>query len=156
MLESLFNLIAAFHVYNIIKKRLQQRYFSTKIAKFLKTRFISWMFLTIPRLFYKYFSYPAEITPKHLVEYFWKITDICERCFWDVSEMSRKRLLFRDMFKKSYRRHKKDIFFEMYLRRLKDVPFEMFLRRLWDVSLNGDLIEISLRHLIPAGWCLKN
>ena len=27
----------------------------------------------------------------------------------------------------------------------------MFLKGLWDVSLNGDLIEISQRHLIPAG-----
>ena len=27
----------------------------------------------------------------------------------------------------------------------------MFLRGLWDVSLNGDLIEISQRHLMPAG-----
>ena len=26
----------------------------------------------------------------------------------------------------------------------------MFLRGLWDVSLNGDLIEISQRHLMPA------
>ena len=27
----------------------------------------------------------------------------------------------------------------------------MFVRGLWDVSLNGDLIEVSLRHLILAG-----
>ena len=27
----------------------------------------------------------------------------------------------------------------------------MFLRGLWDVCLNGDLIEISPRHLMPAG-----
>ena len=27
----------------------------------------------------------------------------------------------------------------------------MFLRRLWDISLNGDLIEISQRYLMPAG-----
>ena len=26
----------------------------------------------------------------------------------------------------------------------------MFLRGLWDISLNGDLIEISRRHLMPA------
>ena len=30
----------------------------------------------------------------------------------------------------------------------------MFLRGLWDVSLNGDLIEISQRHLMPAGFDL--
>ena len=27
----------------------------------------------------------------------------------------------------------------------------MFLRGLWDISLNGDLTEISQRHLMPAG-----
>ena len=27
----------------------------------------------------------------------------------------------------------------------------MFLRGLWDVSLNGDLIDIFQRHLMPAG-----
>ena len=31
----------------------------------------------------------------------------------------------------------------------------MFLRGLWDVSLNGDLIEISERHLMPAEIFLK-
>ena len=35
----------------------------------------------------------------------------------------------------------------------------MFVKGLWDVSLNGDLIEISLRHLMQAGkyrfWILK-
>ena len=36
LLESLFNLVAGFQVYSFIKKRLQQRYFSVKIAKFLK------------------------------------------------------------------------------------------------------------------------
>ena len=30
----------------------------------------------------------------------------------------------------------------------------MFLRGLWDISLNGDLIEISQRHLMPAGTVL--
>ena len=65
-----------------------------------------------------------------------------------------------------------DIFFEMFLRRLKDVTketsflrciwdvlktsqkvisLEMFLRSLWDVSLNGALIEISQRNLMPSG-----
>ena len=44
----------------------------------------------------------------------------------------------------------------MYLRRLKDVTkkvisFAMLLRGLLDVSLNGDLIEISKRRLMPAG-----
>ena len=44
----------------------------------------------------------------------------------------------------------------MYLICLKDVTkkvisFEMFLRGLWNVSLNGDLIEISQRNLMPAG-----
>ena len=126
-----------------------------KIAKFLKTRFISWMFLTIPRLFYKYFSYPAEITPNHLLEYFWKITDTCEGCFWDVSEMSRKRLLFRDMFKKSYRRHKKNIFFEMYLRRLKDVSRKLsLLRCFWDVSEMSVSLEIWLRSLWDISYRL--
>ena len=33
----LFNLVAGFQVYDFIKKRLQQGYFSTKIVKFLKT-----------------------------------------------------------------------------------------------------------------------
>ena len=30
----------------------------------------------------------------------------------------------------------------------------MFLRGLWGVSVNGDLIEISQRHLMSAGWLL--
>ena len=47
---------------------------------------------------------------------------------------------------------KKTSFFDMYLRRHKEViSFEMFLRGVWDVSLIGDLIEISQRHLMPAG-----
>ena len=76
------------------------------------------------------------------------------------------------VFETSQRRHGKDIFFEMFLRRLKGVTkktsflrciwdvsrtsqkvisFEMFARGHWDVSLNGDLIEISQRHFLPAG-----
>ena len=76
------------------------------------------------------------------VTYFWKTKHTCERCFWDVLKTSLKK--------------KKDIFFDMYLRYLKDVTkktsFEMFLRGLWNISLNGDLIEISQRHLMAAGY----
>ena len=76
------------------------------------------------------------------VTHFWKTKHTCERCFWDVLKTSLKK--------------KKDIFFDMYLRYLKDVTkktsFEMFLRGLWNISLNGDLIEISQRHLMPAGY----
>ena len=61
------------------------------------------------------------------------------RCFWDVLMTSEKRDLF-----------------DMYLRYLKDVTkktsFEMFLKGLWNISLNGDLIEISQRHLMAAGY----
>ena len=32
----------------------------------------------------------------------------------------------------------------------KDVSFEIFLRGLGAVSLNGDLIDTSQRHLMPA------
>ena len=35
------------------------------------------------------------------VTYFWKTKNTCERCFWDVSEMSRKSHLFWDMPKTS-------------------------------------------------------
>ena len=59
------------------------------------------------------------------VGYFWKITNTCKRCFWDVSEMSRNRHLVWDMFETS---------FLMFLRRLKDVTKKTsFLRCLWDV-----------------------
>ena len=73
---------------------------------------------------------------------------------WCIFE--KLKILARDDFETSQRRHGKDIFFETYLWRLKDITkkntfFEMFLGGLWDISLNGDLIEISQRHLIPAG-----
>ena len=75
---------------------------------------------------------------------------IFEGYFWKVQ------ILARDTFETCRRRHRIDIFFEMLLRRLKDVTkkvisFYLFLRGFWDVCLNGDLIEISQRHLIPAG-----
>ena len=89
------------------------------------------------------------------VGYFWKITNTCERCFWDVSETSQ------DILFETCSRRLKDVtqntsFFEMLLRRLKDVKkknisFEMFLRSLWNISFNGDLIETSQRQLVPAG-----
>ena len=66
------------------------------------------------------------------------------RCIWDVLKTSQK-----------------DSFFEMYLRCLKDVTKEtsllrcFFLRGLWHASLNGDLIETSQRHLMPAGTVNK-
>ena len=41
MLESLFNKVAAFQIYNFIKKRLQHMCFSVKFAKFLSTPFFT-------------------------------------------------------------------------------------------------------------------
>ena len=61
------------------------------------------------------------------------------RYIWDVSKMSYERRLFWDIFEMSQRRLKKGVF------------FEMSLRCLWDVSLNGDLIEISQRRVMPLG-----
>ena len=58
------------------------------------------------------------------VTYFRKTKNTCERCFWDVSETSQK----------------------------KDIFLEMLLRGPWDISLNGDLVEISQRQLMPAGY----
>ena len=110
-----------------------------------------------------------EIT---FVGYFRKTRNACERCFGDVSETSQKIHLFWDMLEASSRRHTNDIIFEVFLRRLNDITkktsfwdvfetswrclqkvisFEMFLRSLLGVSLNGDLIEISQTHLMPAG-----
>ena len=45
------------------------------------------------------------------VTYFRKTKNICGRCFWDVSEVSRKIHLFWDMLETSKRRYAKDIFF---------------------------------------------
>ena len=88
----------------------------------------------VPHLFYQTFQLPYGNHTKPFCGYFWKITDTCERCFWDVPEMSQKRHLFRDMFETSLRRHAKDVFFEMILRRLIDVTKKTsFLRCIWDV-----------------------
>ena len=97
------------------------------------------------------------------VTYFWKTKNTCERCFWDVSETSRKRHLFEiclrrlkdvtqhlfwDVFETSYRRHKKDIFFEMHLRRLKDVTkLTSLLRCFWEVCEISLSMKIWLRSL---------
>ena len=82
------------------------------------------------------------------VTYFWKTKTTCERCFWDVSETSRKRHLFWDMSETSERRHAKDIFLEMFLSRLKDVTKKTsFLRCLWEVSEISLSMEIWLRSL---------
>ena len=73
------------------------------------------------------------------VTYFRKTKNICERCFWDVSEVSRKI----------------HIFFEISLRRLKDVTQKTsFLRCFWGVLKTSqkrhhfwDVSERSLRYL---------
>ena len=74
------------------------------------------------------------------VTYFWKTKNTCERCFWDVSETSRKRHLFWDMSE---------------LRRLNYVTQKtLFLRCIWDIlktsqkrHLFWDISERSLRYL---------
>ena len=66
-----------------------------------------------------------------IVGYFWRIINTCDRCFWDVSEMSRNRHLFWDMHQTSQRHLTKDIFFEMSLIGLKDVTKSHLF---WDVS----------------------
>ena len=89
---------------------------------------------------------------------------------WCIFE--KLKILARDEFETSQRRHGKDIFFEMFLRRLKDVTKKTsFLRRIWAVlktspkkylfwDVSGRslrylsqwrLVEISQRHLMPAG-----
>ena len=104
---------------------------------------------------------------------------------WRIFE--KPKILARDVFETSQRRHGKDIFlryawdvlktshnifFEMFLRRLKDVTKKTsFLRRIWAVLKTSQkkylfwdvsgrslrylsqwrLVEISQRHLMPAG-----
>ena len=65
-----------------------------------------------------------------LVVYFWKITNTCERCFWDVSETSRKRHLFCEICLRRLKTSHKRLLFEMFLRRLKDVKKRHLF---WDV-----------------------
>ena len=101
------------------------------------------------------------------VGYFWKITNICERRFWDVSEMSRNRHLseicsrhlkdvtqkasilrcFWDVLKTSQKRHLFEIYlvflFEMNLRRLKDFTKKLsLLRCFWEISEMSLSMEI--------------
>ena len=85
-------------------------------------------------------NYPTEITRNHLrVTYFRKTKNTCERCFWGVSETSRKRHLFWDIFETSY---------EIFLRRLKDVTKKTsFLRCFWEDSEISLSMEIWLRSL---------
>ena len=72
---------------------------------------------------------------------------------WRIFE--KPKILARDVFETSQRRHGKDIFFEMYLRRLKDVTKKTsFLRYFWDVlktpkkrHLFWDVSERTLRYL---------
>ena len=69
---------------------------------------------------------------------YWKTKNICERCFWDVSETSRKRHLLRyarDVLKTSQKRH---LFWDVS---------EMFLRYLSQWRSDLDLSETS-----HAGW----
>ena len=115
--------------------------------------------------FIRYRNNPTEITRNHFYDVFlWRIfdkpkiltrdffetswrhgKDIFLRYFWDVLKLSHKRQIFWNILE----------FFEMYLRRLKDITKKTsLLRCFWEVSeksLNGDLIEISQRHLMPAG-----
>ena len=84
---------------------------------------------------------------------------------WDIFKTSHKRHLFSDVLETSQRRHVKDVFLEIIWdtwkmsqkRHLSWDAFEtsqkrrLFFRCLWDVSLNGDLIEMSRRRLMPAG-----
>ena len=85
------------------------------------------------------------------VEYFWKTTNTWERCFQrPLKEVTQKICSspLKDVTQKaSFLR----CFWEVLKTSQKDISFEMFLKSLWDISLNGDLIEISQRHLMPAG-----
>ena len=47
----------------------------------------------------RYCNNPTGITQNHFLVYFWKTKNTCKRCFWDASEMSRKRHVFWDMLK---------------------------------------------------------
>ena len=118
-------------------------------------RFISWVFLTVPHLFIRSCNNPAEITRNYFCgvflknhKYLWemflrRLRDVTEKKSFsrharDVLKTSHKRHLFWDAFETSLRHH------------TKFISFGMFLSGLWDVSLNGDLIEISQRHLMTA------
>ena len=97
---------------------------------------------------------------------FWKITNTCKRCFWDVSGKSRNRRLFWDMLETSSRHYTKHIFFEMFLRCFFLKTWQRkrsFLRSIWDVlktsqksRLFWDVSKRSLRCLCQwrshASW----
>ena len=81
-----------------------------------------------------------------VVGYFWRIINTCDRCSWDVSEMSRNGHLFWHMHETLKRRLTKDIFFEMSLIGLKEVTKKSSLLRcfleVFEMSLS---MEIRLR-----------
>ena len=72
----------------------------------------------------------------------------CDVFACDVSETSRNRNFFWDIFETSYRRHTKEVFFETDLRRIKDVTKKSsLLRCFWEVSEMSLSMEIWLRSL---------
>ena len=85
-----------------------------------RKRFISWVFLTVPHLFYQTLRKSHETI---FVGHFSKIPNTCERCFRDVSEMSQHRHVFlryfRDVLKTSHKRYRFWDIFEMSQRRHK-------------------------------------
>ena len=140
-----------------------------------RNRFISWLFLTFPHLFYQILY--TKITRNHFCGLFLKnhkyFREMFLRRLIDVTEKtsflrysrgalktSQKRYLFWDIFETSWRLHKKDIFFEMHLRRLKDVRKKSsFLRCFLDVSEMSLSVETWLRSIrdisCRLGWeCL--
>ena len=87
---------------------------------------------------------PLRISHKTIfVGYFWKITNTCERCFWDVTETSPKIHLFWDMLKTFFSRYVLDVlktsqkshfFSGVSERSLRCLSMEMWLRSPRDIS----------------------
>ena len=106
---------------------------------YLCTRFISWVFLSVPHLFYQIRNHFCDIFLKNQKN----LQEMFMRRLRDVTERTSFLRYAPRVLKTSHKRH---LFWEL-LRRLKDVTkkhlFWDVLRGLWDISLNGDLSEIS-------------
>ena len=112
-----------------------------------------------PTYFIRYCNNPTEITRNYFCGVFWKITNTFEKCFWDVSETSRKKIFF-EICSRSLKHVTQKIYFlkciwDVLKTSQKSHLFRDVLRGPWDVSLNEDLIEISQRHLMSAGKAFK-
>ena len=105
--------------------------------------------------------------------YFWKITNISKRCFWDVSEISRNRYFsgicsrrlkdvpqktsFMRCFWAVLKKSQKNIFLERSSRRFKGVTKKLpHLRCFWEVSEMSLSLDIWLTFLREISCRLGN